>query len=340
MAEEKGSPQKKTPDEAAASAEAVIQQLATMGIVAGNENGAAGGAKESQPRAGQGLTAGQREDNGPIESDKTPEDVRQESYNLPAGFMWCEVDMTDAQEAKEVYDLLNQNYVEDDDNMFRFDYSPAFLEWALTPPGNQKDFVVGIRVTPTAAALAKGKGRGKLVGFITGVPVQMRVYDKIMPMVEINFLCVLKKLRSKRLAPVLIKEITRRVNLTGVWQAVYTAGVLLPKPVASCRYHHRLIRPKKLVEIGFTRLAPRMTMARTVRLYQLPETCSSGIRALTPADVPSACELLNSYLNKFKLAPVMDDADFAHWLLPRHNVVDSFVVVNEGGRVTDMCRYE
>jgi hypothetical protein len=37
-----------------------------------------------------------------------------------------------------------------------------------------------------------------------------------MPMVEINFLCVHKKLRSKRLAPVLIKEITRRVNLTNV----------------------------------------------------------------------------------------------------------------------------
>lgn len=31
-------------------------------------------------------------------------------------------------------------------------------------------------------------------------------------------------LRSKRLAPVLIKEITRRVNLSGRWQAVYTAG--------------------------------------------------------------------------------------------------------------------
>jgi glycylpeptide N-tetradecanoyltransferase len=42
----------------------------------------------------------------------------------------------------------------------------------------------------------------------------MRVYDKTMPMVEINFLCVHKKLRSKRLAPMLIKEVTRRVNLT------------------------------------------------------------------------------------------------------------------------------
>ena len=54
-------------------------------------------------------------------------------------------------------------------------------------------------------------------------------------MVEINFLCVHKKLRSKRVAPVLIKEITRRVNLEGIFQAVYTAGILLPKPIAVCR---------------------------------------------------------------------------------------------------------
>lgn len=55
-------------------------------------------------------------------------------------------------------------------------------------------------------------------------------------MVEINFLCVHKKLRSKRMAPVLIREITRRVNLQGIFQAVYTAGVVLPKPVGTCRY--------------------------------------------------------------------------------------------------------
>ena len=54
-------------------------------------------------------------------------------------------------------------------------------------------------------------------------------------MVEINFLCVHKKLRSKRVAPVLIREITRRVHLEGIFQAVYTAGVVLPKPVACCR---------------------------------------------------------------------------------------------------------
>jgi len=30
---------------------------------------------------------------------------------------------------------LAENYVEDDDSMFRFDYSIDFLRWALLPPG-------------------------------------------------------------------------------------------------------------------------------------------------------------------------------------------------------------
>lgn len=72
-------------------------------------------------------------------------------------------------------------------------------------------------------------------------------------MVEINFLCVHKKLRSKRVAPVLIREITRRVNLTGIFQAVYTAGIVLPKPVSTCTYWHRSLNPKKLIEVSKTR---------------------------------------------------------------------------------------
>jgi glycylpeptide N-tetradecanoyltransferase len=52
---------------------------------------------------------------------------------------------------------------------------------------------------------------------------------------EINFLTVHKKLRSKRLAPILIKEVTRQCHLQGVFQAIYTAGVLLPTPVSVCR---------------------------------------------------------------------------------------------------------
>lgn len=60
-------------------------------------------------------------------------------------------------------------------------------------------------------------------------------------MVEVYFLCVHKKLRSKHMAPVLIREITRRVQQQGLYQAVYRAGVVLPTPVTSCRYEALLV---------------------------------------------------------------------------------------------------
>jgi glycylpeptide N-tetradecanoyltransferase len=38
---------------------------------------------------------------------------------------------------------------------------------------------------------------GALMGMITSIPVHTRVYDKSMPMAEINYLCVHKKLRYR-----------------------------------------------------------------------------------------------------------------------------------------------
>lgn len=146
-------------------------------------------------------------------------------------------------------------------------------------------------------------------------------------MVEINFLCVHKKLRSKRVAPVLIREITRRVNLQGIFQAVYTAGVVLPKPIATCRYvsilelisffvinsylllyrfihkfvfqryWHRSLNPKKLIEVKFSHLSRNMTMQRTLKLFKLPEnTKVAGFRKLVEADIPQAHKILTEVI--------------------------------------------
>lgn len=125
--------------------------------------------------------------------------------------------------------------------------------------------------TPVPMSLTKLHTMLLQVSFISGIPVDIHVNGESIPSVEINFLCIHKKLRSKRLAPLLIKEVTRRVNLHGIWQAAYTAGVVLPKPVATCRYWHRSINPKKLVDVGFSHLSARNTMARLVKLNRLPE---------------------------------------------------------------------
>ncbi|CAO0797364.1 unnamed protein product [Mucor circinelloides] len=235
-------------------------------------------------------------ESGPVEPDTPYDQIRKEPIPLPKEFEFCEIDMEDDKQVKELYELLTMNYVEDDDAQFRFDYSAEFLKWALLPPNQKKSWLVGVRV-------ASNK---KLVAFISGVPVAMRTYDVVHKLTEINFLCVHKKLRSKRLAPVLIKEITRRSHLEGVFQATYTAGAVLPKPVSTCRYYHRSLNPKKLVECNFSRIPPKSTLSRMVKSYKVPEkTSTAGLREMRPEDAPQVRVLLNKYLQRFDFAPVL-----------------------------------
>lgn len=70
-------------------------------------------------------------EDGPLKPDQKVEDVPKERAPLVAGFEWCEVDLLDEGEMKEVYELLNGHYVEDDEAMFRFNYSPSILRWCV-----------------------------------------------------------------------------------------------------------------------------------------------------------------------------------------------------------------
>jgi len=270
---------------------------------------------------------------GPIVPNKTKDEIRAEPFNMPAGFEWSTLDVMDAAQREELYVLLANNYVEDDDALFRFDYSKEFLEWALTPPGYTNDLLLGVRAS-------KSK---KLVAFISAVPANVRVQSTSkLDVVEINFLCVHKKLRSKRLAPVLIKEITRRVNQTGVFQAVYTAGVVLPVPVASARYYHRSLNPKKLVNVGFSRISPRMTMARMIKLYKVATVPKHNFVEMTEEHIDGVHKLLSNYLeSKFKLHVNFTKEEVAHWLLPRTAVINTYVLVDENdkSKVTDMVSF-
>jgi len=271
------------------------------------------------------------EEIGPIDPVQSADQIQKTPYPLLGQFEWSECAVEDPKEIDEIYQFLNSNYVEDDDAMFRFDYGREFLQWALMPPGWRKEWHVAVRV----------KQSHKLVGFITAVPARLSIHGSSKDTVEIDFLCIHKKLRSKRLAPVLIKEITRRVNLVGIFQAVYTAGVLLPRPLSRCRYHHRSLNPKKLIKVGFSRLAPRMTMMRTIKVFKLPEKPeTSGFRRMQEKDVNSVVELMRKKYSDYKLAVEFTKEEVTHWILPHENVVYSYVVEEpETKQVTDFCSF-
>ncbi|ORM42390.1 Glycylpeptide N-tetradecanoyltransferase 1 [Babesia sp. Xinjiang] len=230
----------------------------------------------------------------------------------------------------DLYNLLNENYVEDGESMFRFDYKPAFLHWAMTPPDYKETWHVGVRV----------RSSKRMVGFISGVPARVSVLGRILNVAEINFLCVHKQLRSKRLAPVLIREVTRRVNLCNVWQAVYTAGVLIPKPIATCRYWHRPLDIRKLITARFSSIGDRMTVSRAQRLYKLPDIPDViDMRPMEASDIDGVFNLLQKHLDTYKLHPVYTRCEVEHWFLPKKDIVYTYLKTDEGGAVTDMLSF-
>lgn len=144
---------------------------------------------------------------------------------------------------------------------------------------------------------------------------------------EVNFLCIHKKLRSLRLAPQLIAEITRRCNIVGVFQAIYTAGTVLPTPVSSCRYYHRPLDWLKLYEVGFSGLPHNSTKARQVAKNFVPtSTALDGLRPMRKDDVNGVRDLLNRYLKRFAMGPEYTDEEFEHWFVHNEEICPEQVV--------------
>ncbi|KAH7273351.1 glycylpeptide N-tetradecanoyltransferase [Fusarium solani] len=322
-------------DEAAAMLRKMNLQDIMTGLAAGGKNAKDMGSykfwqTQPVPKFGEDSTLKE----GPLRIQKV-EEVDKEPAPLVAGFEWVTMDLTDDEEIKEVYELLNKHYVEDDEAMFRFNYSPSILRWAMMPPGWKKEYHVGVRATQSR----------KLVAFISAIPVRLRVRENFITCSEVNFLAIHKKLRGKRLTPVLIKEITRRSNLNEIWQGLYTAGVVLPKPVSTCRYFHRALNWQKLYECGFSPLPPNSKPQYQVRKYHLPESTSTkGLRPMEEKDLEAVMDLYKRYTSRFDMTPEFTREEAYHWFVPKiepsgEQVVWTYVVVDNDNKITDFFSF-
>ncbi|KAF5005723.1 hypothetical protein FDECE_7844 [Fusarium decemcellulare] len=322
-------------DEAATMLRKMNLQDIMTGLAAGGKNAKDMGSykfwqTQPVPKFGEDSTLKE----GPLRIQKV-EEVDKEPSPLIAGFEWVTMDLTDEEEMKEVYELLNKHYVEDDEAMFRFNYSPSILRWAMMPPGWKKEYHVGVRASQSR----------KLVAFISAIPVKLRVRENFITCSEVNFLAIHKKLRGKRLTPVLIKEITRRSNQNEIWQGLYTAGVVLPKPVSTCRYFHRALNWQKLYECGFSPLPPNSKPQYQIRKYALPESTSTkGLRPMEEKDLEAVMDLHKRYTSRYDMTPEFTREEAYHWFAPKadpsgEQVVWTYVVVDNDDKITDFFSF-
>ncbi|QPG74839.1 hypothetical protein FOA43_002175 [Brettanomyces nanus] len=276
---------------------------------------------------------------GPIDSSKKTSDIPKEPFPMLPQFEWVTLDIDKDEEMTQLYELLYDHYVEDHDSTFRFAYNKDFFNWALKPPGWNKEWHLGVRVKATK----------RLVAFISGVPANLKVRDHQFRAVEINFLCVHKKLRNKRLAPLLIKEITRRINLCDIWQALYTSGTVLPSPITVCRYAHRPLNWEKLYDVGFSALPEDKTKAQMMAKFAISSsTKTRGLRKMRQTDIDAVFDLYNRFQKRYEVSQEFTKEELSHWLLgdahertlsDSDKVIMCYVVENEDGRITDFFSF-
>lgn len=275
---------------------------------------------DKQPVSGGINQFDETENNSPIEIYNDFSSVPTVPYNLPNEFFWKTLDVNDTNQLEELYTFLSKNYYDNSENLIYLNYSSSFLKWYLTCPDYNNDWYICICL----------KSTNKIVGFISGIPTNIIINSKEIKAVKINFLCVHKKLRNKRMSPVLIQEIIRRIKLFGISQAIYTGINLLNKPIGTSKYWLRLINIKKIIESNCFQIPKKLTHKQAYRLYDLPTNPTiDGIRLLERKDLKIIKQLLNAYLNKFYLSTIFNDEEIEHWCLPRDEIIYSYVVENE-----------
>lgn len=239
--------------------------------------------KQPVPQDGYTYESGRE-----IEKEKV---ITHEPVSLPQGFSWCKPPL------EEAHKLLHDHYVCDE--TFRLSYSLETLKWATSHESR------GIREDASDT----------LIGYISSVPIKVRVCQDVLPMVQINFLCVHSDYRDRGFAPVLISEIKRIANTEDVWQAIYTAVTKIPGSITKSSYWHRFLNVKRLVKTGFYQ-------TNRLREKYFEIRGNSQFRRMTQRDVPKVTKVLKKYFEGFKVAPKIDKEWVKHWMLPIHSYVN------------------
>jgi glycylpeptide N-tetradecanoyltransferase len=258
---------------------------------------------------------------GEIEGDKLVENIRAEPYILPAGYEFYTLNIELDSDVQDIISFLQNNYIEDQSGKFRLWYTAEFLKWTLR---HQSDLHIGVRIIQTK----------KIVGFIAGSVINTKINQTEMKMGEVNFLCVHPKLRTKGLAQLLIREITRRINLKGIFKAFYTADRYMPKPFCSSKFFHRALNLDKLLETTFCNLGEEVDREKMVKYYKITDKMDTKFKKMTEADIDVVYDLYMQYMEKYNFYQIFTKEEFKHIFL-NNKFVKTYVIYEKVEYETD-----
>ncbi len=227
--------------------------------------------------------------------------------NLPIDFS---IKVLNTSHLEEIYNLINNHYADDNHKIYRQTFSKDYIYWYLKyiPAG----FVIGLLY------------KEKLVGMIATMFIDMIIFNQKLKVPYGGLLCIQKKLRGYGLSKLLITEIGRKLSKINLNYVFFSSQIKFDKSFSSVQNYVVPINCAKLQEVNFL-----TEHFEPVKLFD-----TNPLRLVTGTDIETICVKLNKSLTNYKVKPWFSKDAAYHYILPKKNIVYSFVIEIDG-EITD-----
>lgn len=230
--------------------------------------------------------------------------------HLPSGFEFKTLTL---KYLDEIHQLLLSHYVEDEQHLIRIVYSRDFLYWYLKRIPSK--LIIGLVY------------KNNLIGIITANIIDIIINDHQIKMPYIDLFCIQNKIRGMGLAPIMINEIKSRIIDLGFQSVLYTGIHKITSPFCTTQDYMIPINYQRFIEIGFLEQTHEIQSDLQINNNPLHLLCDEDIQIVIPK--------LNKFMEKYDIKPYFTIENSRNLLIPKKNIVYSFVKRNKNNDITD-----
>lgn len=243
-----------------------------------------------------------------------------EETKLPDSMKWVTINMNNSDLMESVAQFLRTYYLIDLSETFRLYYTANFIKWIL---GNDGMLI----------AIAK-KDTNAICGVVGSSFKNLTVFDKVRKFANVDFLCAHPAYRHKKIAHILIDEITRRIVQNGVHQSCFTSERCIPTPTTVLRYYHRPINYIKLQKHGYSDVGGNPTKVQ--EKFNVEKVIPNGYHVMTENDINEVYQLYVSYMTRFNIYCNYTVDEMKYLLLNEH--IKAYVIKHDD-KIIDFVSY-
>lgn len=270
---------------------------------------------------------------------KIIETINYDDFNntLNEQFVISTIDINNETDINKLYSFIDNYYMETSNTeksvYYKCHFPYNYFKWLFNDPSIINDLLITIYV----------KNNKSIAGCIIGSIEKIKINKLVTNSVNVRFLCVHPKLRTKGLTQVLIKELIKRSIKKGYSIGHFITTRTIPKPFNTFSLYYRPVNVKKILKYKFMYFEnPNTSSPNNISsiesYYKLPKKNNNiSFELLKEHQLETTCKLLNEYLEKYNYHRIFSQSEF-NYIFYGNDFVTSYVYMIEN-EIVDFISY-